>query len=112
MRRACGLKPYQKHKSAVKPFITAAIACNPLYQENAPHLHRDMARFGMPPIVVKSLSNRQDILIAEGLTNSAIAERIVLSPKTVRNYITEIFSKLQVADRAQAIIRARNAGLG
>jgi DNA-binding NarL/FixJ family response regulator len=50
-------------------------------------------------------------LIAQGLTNSAIAEQLVLSPKTVRNYITEIFSKLQVADRAQAIIRARNAGL-
>jgi DNA-binding NarL/FixJ family response regulator len=51
-------------------------------------------------------------LIALGLTNSAIAEQLVLSPKTIRNYITEIFSKLQVADRAQAIIRARNAGLG
>lgn len=51
-------------------------------------------------------------LSASGLTNSAIAERLVISPKTVRNYITEIFSKLQLADRAQAIIRARDAGLG
>lgn len=50
-------------------------------------------------------------LIARGLTNSAIAEQLVLSPKTVRNYITEIFSKLQVVDRAQAIIKARDGGL-
>jgi DNA-binding NarL/FixJ family response regulator len=35
-----------------------------------------------------------------------------LSPKTIRNYITNIFSKLQVADRAEAIVRARRAGLG
>lgn len=52
------------------------------------------------------------ILIARGLTNAAIAERLVLSPKTVRNYISEIFSKLQVADRVQAVLRAREAGLG
>jgi DNA-binding NarL/FixJ family response regulator len=51
-------------------------------------------------------------LIAQGLTNAAIAERLVLSPKTVRNYISEIFSKLQVANRVQAILRAREVGLG
>ncbi|MFQ5594041.1 MAG: response regulator [Anaerolineae bacterium] len=51
-------------------------------------------------------------LIAQGLNNSQIAERLVISPKTVRNHITSIFSKLQVADRAQAIIRAWKAGLG
>ncbi|MCC6630004.1 MAG: response regulator transcription factor [Chloroflexi bacterium] len=51
-------------------------------------------------------------LIARGLTNSAIAERLSLSPKTIRNYISEIFSKLAVADRAEAIVRAREAGLG
>jgi len=50
--------------------------------------------------------------IAEGYTNTAIAERLTLSPKTVRNHVSNIFSKLQVADRAQAIIRAREAGLG
>lgn len=51
-------------------------------------------------------------LIAQGRNNAEIAERLTLSPKTVGNHISNIFSKLQVADRAQAIIRARNAGLG
>jgi len=51
-------------------------------------------------------------LLAQGLTNAAIAERLVLSPKTVRNQVSEIYSKLQVASREEAIIRARDAGLG
>ncbi len=51
-------------------------------------------------------------LIAQGRRNSEIAQSLVITPKTVRNYISSIFSKLQVADRAQAIIRAREAGLG
>jgi DNA-binding NarL/FixJ family response regulator len=51
-------------------------------------------------------------LIAQGLTNPAIAERLVLSPKTVRNHVSNIFSKLQVSDRGQAIIKARQAGMG
>jgi DNA-binding NarL/FixJ family response regulator len=51
-------------------------------------------------------------LVARGLSNSQITQRLVLSPKTVRNHISNIFSKLQVADRAEAIVRARQAGLG
>ena len=51
------------------------------------------------------------ILIAQGSNNAEIAGRLVLSPKTVRNHVSNIFNKLQVADRAQAIIRAREAGL-
>ena len=51
-------------------------------------------------------------LIAQGCTNTSIADRLYLSPKTVRNYVSSIFTKLQVADRAEAIIRAREAGLG
>lgn len=51
-------------------------------------------------------------LIAQGRSNTEIAQHLVISGKTVRNYISSIFSKLQVADRAQAIIRAREAGLG
>jgi DNA-binding NarL/FixJ family response regulator len=51
-------------------------------------------------------------LLAAGISNAVIAERLVLSPKTVRNDVSNIFSKLQVADRAEAIIRARDAGIG
>jgi DNA-binding NarL/FixJ family response regulator len=51
-------------------------------------------------------------LLAQGLTNSAIAEKLVLSPKTIRNQVSNIFSKLQVASRSEAIIKARDAGLG
>jgi DNA-binding NarL/FixJ family response regulator len=51
-------------------------------------------------------------LIAQGHSNAKIARRLYLSPKTVGNHISHIFTKLQVADRAQAIIRAREAGMG
>jgi DNA-binding NarL/FixJ family response regulator len=51
-------------------------------------------------------------LIAQHQTNPEIATRLSLSPKTVRNIASSIFTKLQVIDRAQAIIRAREAGLG
>jgi pimeloyl-ACP methyl ester carboxylesterase/DNA-binding CsgD family transcriptional regulator len=51
-------------------------------------------------------------LIADGLDNAEIARRLFLSEKTVRNHITSIFSKLEVPNRAQAIVRARRAGLG
>ena len=52
------------------------------------------------------------LLIAQGYSNAIIAERLLLSIKTVQNHVSNIFSKLQVADRAQAIVRAREAGLG
>ena len=59
-------------------------------------------------------SRGRDILalMAQGLTNSAMAERLVLSPKTVRNFVSNIFSKLQVTHRSEAIVKAREAGLG
>ncbi len=50
-------------------------------------------------------------LMARGMYNDAIAEQLNFSPKTVRNYVSNIFSKLHVADRANAVIRARDAGL-
>jgi DNA-binding NarL/FixJ family response regulator len=51
-------------------------------------------------------------LLAAGLNNSAIGRRIGVAPKTVANNVSSIFTKLQVADRPQAIVRARDAGLG
>ena len=51
-------------------------------------------------------------LIAQGRNNQDIARRLGLSEKTVRNHVSNILGKLQVVDRAQAIVRAREAGLG
>jgi len=68
-----------------------------------------------PPDAFPELTEREReilTLIAQHETNPEIARRLYLSPKTVRNHVSNIFTKLQVADRAQAIIRAREAGLG
>ena len=51
-------------------------------------------------------------LIAQGRSNGNIASRLGIASKTVRNHVANVFNKLQVADRAQAIVRAREAGLG
>lgn len=68
-----------------------------------------------PPYAFPELTERErEILnlIAQHQTNPEIAERLELSLKTVRNHVSNIFSKLQVVDRAQAILRAKEAGLG
>lgn len=51
-------------------------------------------------------------LLAEGQDNATIARHLFLSPKTVRNIVSAVFGKLQVATRAEAVVRAREAGLG
>lgn len=68
-----------------------------------------------PPEAFPELTDREReilALVAKHQTNPEIARRLHLTPKTVRNHVSNIFAKLQVADRAQAIIRAREAGLG
>lgn len=68
-----------------------------------------------PRTIFSELTDRErEILdlIAQGLGNAEISTRLYLSSKTVRNYLSNIFTKLQVTDRAQAVIRAREAGLG
>jgi DNA-binding NarL/FixJ family response regulator len=72
-------------------------------------------RPSVPPQAFPTLTDRErEILklIARGHPNPSIASQLHLSTKTVGNYVSNIFTKLQVADRAQAIIRAREAGLG
>jgi len=51
-------------------------------------------------------------LLAAGHRTAAIADRLHLSPKTVSNHLTVVFAKLQVTDRTEAILRARDGGLG
>ena len=84
---------------------------------------RVLGYFATPPAVPAAdvaapfpeLTERErDILdlLAAGRRTAAIAEDLHLSPKTVSNHLTSVFSKLEVADRASAIIRAREGGLG
>ena len=71
-------------------------------------------RTAAPPERFTDLTEREHqilILIGQGKTNSAIAAELTISVKTVRNHVSNIFNKLQVVDRAQAALRARDAGL-
>jgi len=73
------------------------------------------SRQQMPSNEFPDLTQRElEILtrLAKGYSNPQIAEELVLSAKTVRNHVSNIFSKLRVTDRMQAMIRAREAGLG
>ena len=73
------------------------------------------SRSVIPEEVFSDLTEREREvlnLIARGESNADIARSLTISVKTVRNHVSNIFSKLQVADRAQAVIRAREAGLG
>jgi len=73
------------------------------------------ARPTVPSRLFPELSERERellALIAQGKTNQEIAEQVGLTLKTVRNHVSNIFSKLQVVDRAQAVLRAREAGWG
>jgi DNA-binding NarL/FixJ family response regulator len=80
--------------------------------------NRVLAFFNQPaasePVFPELTGREREVLalIAAGHSNSLIASTLCLSPKTVRNHISNVFAKLHVADRAEAIVRARDAGLG
>jgi DNA-binding NarL/FixJ family response regulator len=70
---------------------------------------------GAPSMPFPQLTSRERQvldLVAAGAGNSAIAHRLQLAPKTIANHVSAIFAKLQVTDRAEAVIQARDAGLG
>jgi DNA-binding NarL/FixJ family response regulator len=71
---------------------------------------RDLAQRAFPQLTDREREILE--LVAAGLSNTDITRRLVLSPKTVRNHVSNIFGKLQVASRAEAIVAARKAGLG
>jgi len=77
---------------------------------------RVLTYFGRPapvPLFPVLTEREREILtlIAKGKNNQTIARDLFLAPKTVANHVSNIFAKLQVADRSEAIIRARDAGL-
>ena len=92
--------------------FSPAIACRVIDYFSAPQPQdaRAVPRHTFPELTVREREILD--LIAQGIGNPEIAQRLVLSAKTVRNHISNIYSKLQVADRAEAIERARAAGLG
>jgi DNA-binding NarL/FixJ family response regulator len=67
------------------------------------------------PLLFPELTDREREvleLMARGLSNGEIARKLFVSPKTVRNHVSNVFTKLQVTDRSEAVERARRAGLG
>ncbi|MFD0890406.1 response regulator [Streptosporangium algeriense] len=74
---------------------------------------REHAFAGQGPALPELTRREREVLglMAERLTNPQIAARLGLSHKTVRNHVSAVFTKLQVNDRAEAITRARRAGL-
>lgn len=73
------------------------------------------ARRAAPARPFPELTDREfDVLalIAEGMDNQAIARRLVLSPKTVRNHVSNVFAKIHANDRPHAVVLARRVGLG
>jgi len=77
------------------------------------HFFQEIASAGEGPFPELTQRERDVLaLIASGENNQAIADQLHISPKTVGNHISNIFNKLQVSDRAHAIVKAREAGLG
>jgi DNA-binding NarL/FixJ family response regulator len=100
---------------AVRAVANGEVILGPAVASRAvAHLTGSRSRGAAPTPLPELTSREREVLdlVARGLDNLAISRRLVLSPKTVRNHLSNILSKLQAASRAEAIVRARQAGLG
>lgn len=98
---------------AVRAVANGEILLGPAVAERAVAFLAGTRVHGLPPF--PELTDRErEVLdqVARGFDNLSVARRLSLSPKTVRNHLSNILTKLQVTDRAQAIVRAREEGLG
>src|SRR6185369_5723599 len=115
-----GARGYVLKGAAPDEIVRAIVAVAAGEALFGPAVARRLAGFLQPDLRTHShafpaLSPRErDILelLAAGQPNATIAEALILSEKTIRNNITSIFAKLGVTDRAEAIVKARDAGLG
>lgn len=112
-------------KGAARPDLLRAIQAasrgealfSPAIAERLMNFFRELGKAQVPVTarIFPDLTERERAIlqmIAQGLSNVEISERLTISLKTVRNHVSNIYTKLQVADRAQAIVRARQAGIG
>jgi len=98
---------------AVQAVGNGEVIFGPMVAGHVLEFFRQRTRAPAPAIPDLTARERQVLdLIARGATNTLIAHRLGISHKTVRNHVSNIFSKLHVVDRAQAILRAKEAGLG
>jgi DNA-binding NarL/FixJ family response regulator len=106
------------HPDQILRAITAVAAGEVIFGAALAARMAEFFRGGGPGRIAPAFANlsqrEHDVLdlIAAGEPNTAIARRLGLSEKTIRNNVSAILAKLQVSDRSAAIVRARNAGLG
>ncbi|MFF3844264.1 response regulator [Streptomyces sp. NPDC002328] len=100
---------------AVRAVANGEVILGPAVASRAVAYLTGLRPAGAPPVALPELTAREREvldLVARGLDNLAISRRLFLSPKTVRNHLSNILAKLQATTRAEAIVRARQAGLG
>jgi DNA-binding NarL/FixJ family response regulator len=110
---ACGYLVKGASPEAVVDAVRAAARGETVFGAAiAERVRTQLARGGAPAFPELSARERDVLrLLAAGLTNAAIAERLVLAPKSVRNLVSGVLAKLGAADRQDAAERARRAGL-